>query len=239
MPGWSPTFATSTSRWRRPSPPGLGTRVDVSSTEPVVAPVDLEPSPSLSIVANPPASFEGRKLGVLVTDGSDAKVIAAVTKAAPKAGVVVELVAPVVGGVAASDGTTIAVHHQVDGAPVGAVRRRRRAPERGRCSNACRSTPPPLDFLRDAHAHCKFIGYGIDASRVRCRRPALSRSHRRWLHGARRQAGDGAGIHRAVCGAPILGSRADGEASRDGAVDWLIRSGLARPPSRFTAQDSG
>ena len=33
---------------------------------------DLDPSPKLSIVENGPQRFEGRKLGILVTDGTDA-----------------------------------------------------------------------------------------------------------------------------------------------------------------------
>src|SRR6202035_3921086 len=37
------------------------------------APIDdLPASPALSILANPPASFAGRKLGILLTDGADA-----------------------------------------------------------------------------------------------------------------------------------------------------------------------
>ncbi len=144
---------------------GLGTRVDVSSTEPVVAPVDLDPSPSLSILANPPASFEGRKLGVLVTDGSDAKVLAAVTKAAARAGVVVELVAPVVSGVTTSDGTAMAVHHQVDGAPSVLFDAVVVLPG-AQGAAALSHHAPALDFLRDAHAHCKFIGYGADAAEL-------------------------------------------------------------------------
>jgi catalase len=142
---------------------GLGTRVDVRTTQPVVTAVDLEPAPSLSIMANPPASFEGRKLGVLVTDGSDAKVIAAVTKTAARAGVVVELIAPVVGGVAASDGTTIAVHHQVDGAPSVLFDAVVVLPSPHGAA-ALSHHAPALDFLRDAHAHCKFIAYGVDAT---------------------------------------------------------------------------
>ena len=33
---------------------------------------DLDPSPALSIVQNGPKRFEGRKLGILVSDGTDA-----------------------------------------------------------------------------------------------------------------------------------------------------------------------
>ena len=39
---------------------------------------DLQPSPALSIIANAPGTFKGRKLGVLVTDGVDAALLQAV-----------------------------------------------------------------------------------------------------------------------------------------------------------------
>jgi catalase len=38
---------------------------------------DLPPSPALSILANGPASFAGRKVGVLATDGADAGLLKA------------------------------------------------------------------------------------------------------------------------------------------------------------------
>ena len=37
---------------------------------------DLKPSPALSIIKNGPKRFEGRKLGILVTDGVDAALLA-------------------------------------------------------------------------------------------------------------------------------------------------------------------
>ena len=36
---------------------------------------DLKPSPALSIIKNGPNRFEGRKLGILVTDGADAALL--------------------------------------------------------------------------------------------------------------------------------------------------------------------
>ena len=55
---------------------------------------DLAPSPALSIVANGPETFAGRKLGVLVTDGTDATLLEALRKAATNEGALVELIAP-------------------------------------------------------------------------------------------------------------------------------------------------
>ncbi len=47
---------------------------------------DLEPSPALSIVENGPERFEGRKLGIMVSDGSDAGLLKALTGALSKVG---------------------------------------------------------------------------------------------------------------------------------------------------------
>lgn len=64
---------------------------------------DLEPSPALSIVERGPKRFEGRKLGILITDGVDAKLLKGLIDAITKEKAVFELIAPKVGGVIASD----------------------------------------------------------------------------------------------------------------------------------------
>jgi catalase len=54
---------------------GLGLREKINLTTPAQEPVtDLAPSPALSILRNGPKSFAGRKVGVLVTDGTDRQV---------------------------------------------------------------------------------------------------------------------------------------------------------------------
>jgi catalase len=66
---------------------------------------DLNPSPALSIVENGPERFEGRKLGILVSDGLDAGLLKALTAALGKAGASYEIIAPRITGVEASDGS--------------------------------------------------------------------------------------------------------------------------------------
>ena len=78
---------------------------------------DLAASPALSILANGPDSFAGRKIGILVTDGVDAAKLAELTPAAEQAEVNVELVAPAVGGVEASDGQRVPADQKIDGGP--------------------------------------------------------------------------------------------------------------------------
>ena len=76
---------------------GLGLAELPDALPPAREPVrDLAASPALSILANGPDSFAGRKLGILVTDGADTAKLAS---AAEEAKVNVELVAPAVGGI--------------------------------------------------------------------------------------------------------------------------------------------
>jgi len=119
---------------------------------------DLPSSPALSILANGPESFAGRKLGVLITDGADAGKLEEIRSAARQAQVNVELIAPVVGGVEASDGARVTADQKLDGGPsvlYDAVVLL--LSERG--GTALAGLPVARDFVADAYAHCKFIGY--------------------------------------------------------------------------------
>jgi catalase len=119
---------------------------------------DLAASPALSILANGPDSFAGRKLGILVTDGADAAKLAELTAAAQEAKVNAEFVAPAVGGVRASDGHRVTAGQKIDGGPsvlYDAVIVL--AAEDG--AQALAALPAARDFVTDAYAHGKFIGY--------------------------------------------------------------------------------
>lgn len=80
-------------------------------------PVDMPPSDALSIHKNMKETLEGRAVGILVADGTDAaalkSVIAAVTTAKGKA----VIVAPKVGGAKLSDGKVQKADAQLAGAP--------------------------------------------------------------------------------------------------------------------------
>ncbi len=124
---------------------------------------DLPPSPALSILANALGSFEGRKLGLLLGEGADANLVAALRKAAEAAGANVEIVAPKVGGVVLSDGEMIPADQKVDGGPsvlydaVAIL-----ASEKG--AKALAAMPPARQFVADAHAHHKIIGHEAGAA---------------------------------------------------------------------------
>ena len=78
---------------------------------------DLEPSPALSVIKNGPDSFEGRKVGALVSAGADAALLKKLQAAIEKEGAVMEVIALKVGGVEAADGSWIEAKHMIDGGP--------------------------------------------------------------------------------------------------------------------------
>ena len=115
--GWSPTCATSTRPSPRRSPTDSAWHCPPPAT-PASRPItDLPASPALSILANGPRRFAGRKVGALVTDGTDADVLAALRAAIEAEGAVLELVAPKIGGVTLSDGTPVPAKQKIDGGP--------------------------------------------------------------------------------------------------------------------------
>jgi catalase len=81
------------------------------------APVDMEPSPALSIQKNMLETLEGRSVGILFADGSDGAeidaLVALVTKAKGKA----VLIAPKVGGAKLADGSVMKADGQLAGTP--------------------------------------------------------------------------------------------------------------------------
>ncbi|OMQ39874.1 catalase C [Ensifer sp. 1H6] len=123
---------------------------------------DLEPSPALSIVERGPKRFEGRKLGILITDGVDAKLLKGLTAAITKEKAVCELIAPKVGGVMASDGTWIEAHHMIDGGPSVLFDAVALLTSADAIDDVVKEATA-RDFVADAFQHCKFIGYDPSA----------------------------------------------------------------------------
>lgn len=134
------------------------------ATEAAVTPRDdLAPSKALSIIANGPDNFGGRKLGILVSEGVDASSVKKFRSLFAKEGATVEIIAPAIGGVTASDGTRIPADHMIDGGPsvlfdAIAILLGEGGGERLSKESAAR------DFVADAYSHCKFIAFSPEAS---------------------------------------------------------------------------
>ncbi|WP_407696272.1 catalase [Sphingobium sufflavum] len=126
---------------------------------------NLAPSAALSIVANGPPTFKGRKLGILLSDGADAGLFDGLVKAITKVGAVYEVIAPKIGGVTLSDGTKVAAKQKIDGGP--SVLFDAVAVVVSEAGGAMLATDAATqDFVRDAFGHCKFIGLTQEAEPI-------------------------------------------------------------------------
>jgi len=124
---------------------------------------DLKPSPTLSIHLNGPKSFKGRKVGALLTDGVDKSLIESLKSALDGEGALLEIIAPKVGGVQASDGSWIEAKQKIDGGPSVLYDAVALLPsEEG--AKLLAKEPAARDFVADAFAHMKFIGHTAAAA---------------------------------------------------------------------------
>jgi catalase len=118
--------------------------------------MDIEPSPALSILKNLKNTFKGRKLGVLVTDGVDAGLLSALKKALEGAGADMDIIAPTVGGVTATDGSTVEGDEKLGGGPSVLYDAVAILPSEDGIGDLM-SEPAARDFVADAFAHYKFV----------------------------------------------------------------------------------
>ena len=138
---------------------GLGLR-DLPSTAKAAKPprTDLKPSKALSIALNGPSSFKGRLVGALVTDGVDSALLTELKAALETEGAMMQLIAPTVGGVKASDGKWIEANQKLGGGPsvlydaVAVL-----ASDIGAKDLA--EHPAAREFITDAFVHLKVIAY--------------------------------------------------------------------------------
>jgi catalase len=140
----------------------LGMEGEADAITPAKKPIDLPVSDALSILKKWKPTLKGRKVGVLVTDGADAAVVNALTKAIEKEGATAAIVAPKAGGVTLKGGETLPVDQALRGAPsivfdhVAIV-----ASEEGAATLA--KQVDPVNWVRDAFGHLKVIGHTPEA----------------------------------------------------------------------------
>jgi catalase len=128
------------------------------ASQPAAEPQDLPEAPSIRIIGKYKDSLKGRKVGILVHDGSDGDIIDAVKSAAEAAGASVMIVAPKIGGATLANGKILAVDGQLAGTPsvmfdaVAIV-----LSEEGTADLLGEGAA--VDFAKDAFGHLKAIGY--------------------------------------------------------------------------------
>ena len=82
-----------------------------------VPPAQMPPAPEVRIIGRMRETLEGRCVGILIDDGSDAAALAALRKAAESAGATVKIVAPKLGGAVLSNGKKQPADGQLAGTP--------------------------------------------------------------------------------------------------------------------------
>lgn len=122
--------------------------------------MNLQASPALSIHQNPPTDFKGRILGVLISDGFDGGMLKALDEAVTAAGALLRVVAPKIGGAICSNNNLHPVTDQIGGAPSVLFDAVVILPG----DDSLTASPPAIDFLMDAYAHCKYIGLSDSAA---------------------------------------------------------------------------
>ena len=125
--------------------------------------IDLPTSDKLSILANGPKDFKGRKMGIVLTDGSSADLFNALTAALDAEGAVWDVVAPKIGGVTLDDGSAVAAKQKIDGGPSVLYDAVAVLPSAAGAALLAKDAAAK-DFCADAFAHCKFIGFSADAA---------------------------------------------------------------------------
>ncbi len=141
---------------------GLGMDLP-KAMKPAKKPIDdLPPSDALSMQKNPPETFAGRKLGVLLTEGGAHTVFNGLKKAVRSHDAVLAVIAPDIAGAELTNNKTQEADEKIGGGPsvlydaVALVVSKDGAEK-------LKSDATTRDFIADAFAHCKYIGYTPEA----------------------------------------------------------------------------
>ena len=143
---------------------GLGLEEMPDKAEAAMAPRDdLAVSDKLSILKNAPNTFKGRKLGIFCCSGVEDELLEGLLQALKDEGAMYEIVAPTVNGIKTAGGKHIKGNQVIDGGPsvlydaVAVLLTEEGAKEQAK-------VPEAKDFVMDAFAHNKFIGF-IDGTK--------------------------------------------------------------------------
>jgi catalase len=140
-----------------------GLAMDLPNASPAAAePFDMAESPALRILGKYPETLKGRLVGLVVTDGSDGKIISATRAAVEAAGAQVQLIAPKIGGVTLADGSRLKVDRQLAGSPSVLFDAVALILSKPGC-DLLLGEGAATDFAKDAFGHLKAIGYTPEA----------------------------------------------------------------------------
>ncbi len=135
---------------------GLAMKLPAAS-KPAAPVIDMDISPALRIVGNMGEMLDGRTVGILIGDGTDAAAVDTLKAAIEKAGGHPMIIAPKVGGATDAKGSTIKADGQLAGTPsvmVDAIA----LVLTEEAATAMTKDSAAVQFVMDAFGHCKAIG---------------------------------------------------------------------------------
>lgn len=123
---------------------------------PAVEPIDMAPSPALSLLAKALPTLESRKIGVLISEGYEPGIVDQLQASAEAEGAVLDLIGSHIGAIQSNSEIAIDPQHAIAGAPsvlfdtvVVAVA----------AEGVDAIEKQAVNFIRDAFAHLKIIAY--------------------------------------------------------------------------------
>ena len=137
---------------------GLGLEEMPEAAPPKREPIDLPTSDALSILKNLKKDLKGKKMGLFLTDDADAATVKKLQKELKARGAMIEIVTPKIGGATLSDGTKVTGDQKIDGGPSVLYDFVTLQVGDGMAAKLAKM-PPVRDFISDAFAHNKFIGF--------------------------------------------------------------------------------
>ncbi|WP_417730955.1 catalase [Rosistilla oblonga] len=143
----------------------LGMSGQADTIQPRVPVRDVQPSKPLSQYSVAPESLQGKKIGLLTTDGIDAKLLDAIAIAAKKEGATLAVIAPTRGAIHTSDGKELATDDFLAGAPSVLFDCVIVAPSAGHAEMLA-GEAAAVNWVRDAFAHLKVIGFTDTATGI-------------------------------------------------------------------------
>ncbi|MDO8962839.1 MAG: catalase HPII, partial [Methylophilus sp.] len=135
---------------------GLGFKTIPNPYKSASAVEEMPPSPAVQLIGKMKDTLQGRSIGILISDGSDATTISTIKKAAIKAGASVKIVAPKIGEAKLNDGTLLKIDGQLAGTPsviFDAIAIVLSSDSAKKLSTEAAA----IDFIRDAFGHLKAI----------------------------------------------------------------------------------
>jgi catalase len=142
-----------------------GLAMPLPKASPTAAPIiDMEPSPALRIIRGPleKHTLEGRTVGILFAEGTDANDLSTLKDAVKAAGGNPLTIAPKIGGVKLSDGSTVKADAQLFGRPSVTVDACAVVLSEAACAKLVKEGAA-VQWVMDAFGHLKAIGHNAAA----------------------------------------------------------------------------